>query len=182
MLDFFYHYFTICSWNQEWFDIESDSIWDQIRKNENPTGVVWKYSDAGIPMTFHDILEFVDGRTTPQFKNWIRFILSKCSHLDDNTSVMSSMGCGSSDYLLMGKIRKWVEDHSEVASLNDEYRTSEEWYNELDKSIGLIILDPDGWDRSNYYWSFNQELVTADEYKSRLQLSTISYNFNKIRL
>jgi hypothetical protein len=34
------------------------------------------------------------------------------------------------------------------------------------------ILDPDGWDRRNYNFSFRQELITEDEFGKRLMNST----------
>jgi hypothetical protein len=37
----------------------------------------------------------------------------------------------------------------------------------------LKILDPDGWDRKNFYHSFNEELITLAEFLVRAQNSTI---------
>ena len=53
----------------------------------------------------------------------------------------------------------------------DILKTSAEWHN--DGPTGIIIIDPDGWDRTNYDYSFNQELVTFQEYVARLYRSTI---------
>lgn len=52
-------------------------------------------------------------------------------------------------------------------------RTSKDWQ-ELDSS-NTIIMDPDGWDRSNYEYSFNQELITEEEYKHRKLMSTVIF-------
>jgi len=49
-------------------------------------------------------------------------------------------------------------------------KTSEEWFKEQNKVIR--ILDPDGWDRSNYQFSFYEELITKDEFQERLFRST----------
>ena len=35
-----------------------------------------------------------------------------------------------------------------------------------------VILDPDGWDRSNYDYSFNKELISEKEFMVRLGNST----------
>jgi hypothetical protein len=36
----------------------------------------------------------------------------------------------------------------------------------------ITVLDPDGWDRLNYEFSFLQELITEAEFKQRLSIST----------
>jgi|688.fasta_scaffold761113_3 hypothetical protein len=45
---------------------------------------------------------------------------------------------------------------------------SSEWI----KQYGYIILDPDGWDRTNFDYSFNKELITKEEFEKRLSEST----------
>ena len=52
-----------------------------------------------------------------------------------------------------------------------EKKTSKEWYSRI--ASGIKILDPDGWDRSNYDYSFNQEKITKEEFKKRLYASTL---------
>lgn len=50
-------------------------------------------------------------------------------------------------------------------------KTSNEWYEEeRDK---YVIIDPDGWDRRNYEYSFYEEKIDKDEYNHRLLASTI---------
>lgn len=53
--------------------------------------------------------------------------------------------------------------------------TSEEWNKKLCKKLGVlnIIVDPDGWDRNNYQYSFCEELITKKEFNNRLMKSTI---------
>jgi len=48
-------------------------------------------------------------------------------------------------------------------------KTSLEW----EKDCPYRILDPDGWDRSNYEYSFNEELITEEEFQKRLFSSTV---------
>lgn len=48
-------------------------------------------------------------------------------------------------------------------------KVSSEWIKEYD----CKILDPDGWDRTNYEYSFNEEKITRKEFERRLALSTI---------
>lgn len=50
-------------------------------------------------------------------------------------------------------------------------RTSAEWKQLLAPST--IICDPDGWDRTNYDYSFHKELISEEEFTSRLQKSSV---------
>lgn len=51
--------------------------------------------------------------------------------------------------------------------VNEIRRTPEEWA----KRIGVTILDPDGWDRSNFEESWSTPL-TESEFRLRASLST----------
>tara|TARA_R110002012_G_scaffold49804_5_gene128897 strand:- start:17640 stop:17903 length:264 start_codon:yes stop_codon:yes gene_type:complete len=50
-------------------------------------------------------------------------------------------------------------------------KTSADWKESLCPE--LVILDPDGWDRSNYEYSFNEELISEKEFIGRLIGSTV---------
>lgn len=50
-------------------------------------------------------------------------------------------------------------------------KTSADWKETLCPE--LVILDPDGWDRSNYEYSFNEELISEKEFIGRLIGSTV---------
>jgi hypothetical protein len=49
--------------------------------------------------------------------------------------------------------------------------TSDQWAKQP-AYAAYTILDPDGWDRRNYQFSFFQELITEDEFGKRLMNST----------
>lgn len=66
--------------------------------------------------------------------------------------------------------------------LKDDTKTSKEWFNEIPKEHGVIILDPDGWDRENYDYSFNQERISYIEFNRRLCSSTIKANHSFFNL
>ena len=53
-----------------------------------------------------------------------------------------------------------------------ERKTSSEWY----KEYAVIILDPDGWDREDFDYSFSEECITKSEFETRLFSSTVKYN------
>lgn len=46
--------------------------------------------------------------------------------------------------------------------------TSEQWYNQLHPDKKLIVMDPDGWDRQNYQYSWFEEKITREEFDNRL--------------
>lgn len=50
-------------------------------------------------------------------------------------------------------------------------KTSDVW----SEYLGIKILDPDGWDRENFQYSFYEEYITEDEFKERADMSTTQY-------
>lgn len=56
-------------------------------------------------------------------------------------------------------------------------KTSEDWKKE--DISGTIVLDPDGWDRSSYQFSFYEELITEEDYNMRKMMSTCMFNSKK---
>lgn len=52
--------------------------------------------------------------------------------------------------------------------------TSQEWYTILYPNKEVRIMDPDGWDRSNFQYSWYEELITEVEFRRRTMLSTCS--------
>lgn len=70
-------------------------------------------------------------------------------------------------YSLMGSL------NTRIMQLKHEqqvYKTSEEWAAIF---TDVKILDPDGWDRTNFEYSFKQEKISMEEYKRRLMSSTV---------
>jgi hypothetical protein len=55
----------------------------------------------------------------------------------------------------------------------EELKTSQEWYTQLYPNHEVVIMDPDGWDRSNYDYSFKEEKITLAEFNRRLLMSTV---------
>lgn len=52
---------------------------------------------------------------------------------------------------------------------NLELRTSAEWQRLFPN---VLVVDPDGWNRKNYQFSWNEELITKEEYDKRVSFST----------
>ena len=50
-----------------------------------------------------------------------------------------------------------------------EMKTSADWAIEY----GVVVLNPDGWNRKNFEFSFNEELISRDEFTKRISTSTI---------
>ena len=62
--------------------------------------------------------------------------------------------------------------------INREYlKTSKEWQ-ELFKEV--VVLDPDGWYRKNYKYSWEEELISLSEYYNRIIQSTCKFDTNII--
>jgi len=59
-------------------------------------------------------------------------------------------------------------------------KTSVKWYEDIKHEV--MILDPDGWDRSPDGWeqSWEQELITKEEFNRRLCQSTIQWKIPKL--
>lgn len=59
--------------------------------------------------------------------------------------------------------------------MENTLKTSDEWL----KNTNHTILDPDGWDRTNYQYSFYEELTTESEFYSRLYRSTLKLDMTE---
>lgn len=57
----------------------------------------------------------------------------------------------------------------------ENLKTSKEWM-EQEKYSHVKIMDPDGWDRKNFNYSFNEELITEIEFNKRKCMSTCMIN------
>lgn len=57
-----------------------------------------------------------------------------------------------------------------------DLRTSAVWHAAaVAEYPGFYVMDPDGWDRRNYQYSWNEELISRDEFEKRAAKSTCSY-------
>lgn len=52
--------------------------------------------------------------------------------------------------------------------MSSELKTSVDWQ----KQVPLLVLDPDGWDRLNFEYSWYEELITYEEFNNRAGKST----------
>lgn len=55
-------------------------------------------------------------------------------------------------------------------------KTSDEWYSEIPKEFKFAIMDPDGWDRKNYDFSFCEEKISKQEFLRRCSHSTVIHH------
>jgi hypothetical protein len=51
-------------------------------------------------------------------------------------------------------------------------KTSHAWYHEIYPNNEVVIMDPDGWDRQNYQYSYFEELITFSQFMGRVMAST----------
>ena len=61
----------------------------------------------------------------------------------------------------------------------EEKKTSEEWYPIIFPKKEVVIMDPDGWDRSNWKFSWYKEEITRDEFNKRVMNSTCMRTIQK---
>lgn len=57
--------------------------------------------------------------------------------------------------------------------MNQTLKTSDDWDREYPN---ITILDPDGWDRTNYQFSWFEEKITKEEFEKRMMHSTCIQN------
>ncbi len=60
--------------------------------------------------------------------------------------------------------------------------TSKDWYATLFPNKEVVVLDPDGWDRTNFQFSWFEELITEQQFHLRVMSSTCKFPvgyFNK---
>ena len=57
-----------------------------------------------------------------------------------------------------------------------EKKNSEEWQ----KLCKIEVIDPDGWDRQNYQFSWYEEKITKQEFEKRLGPSTCQFNVDDL--
>lgn len=64
-------------------------------------------------------------------------------------------------------IVKLLDDANEIK------KTSSEWI----KEVGYEVIDPDGWNRSDFQNSWYEEMITYQEFQIRLLGSTLKRKF-----
>jgi len=52
-------------------------------------------------------------------------------------------------------------------------KTSEKWHRKFMKEEGLVVYDPDGWDRKNFDYSWYKEKITYEEFNKRTLTSSL---------
>lgn len=57
-----------------------------------------------------------------------------------------------------------------------DLRTSEEWQ----KLCKIEVIDPDGWDRQNYQFSWYEEKISREEFETRTMPSTCQFNVDDL--
>lgn len=64
---------------------------------------------------------------------------------------------------------------------NNILKTSEEWLKDP-QYAGLVILDPDGWDRraDKFDYAWFEEKITNREFEQRVHQSTIKWSLGKL--
>ena len=58
-------------------------------------------------------------------------------------------------------------------------KTSQEWSKIVTE---VTVIDPDGWDRGNYQYSWFEEEITIEEYFRRMQISTCAFKEMPVKI
>jgi len=104
-----------------------------------------------------------------------------CSEIDGSIRLQMKLGKGEQCFAILTKSEvlkivaialEFPEFRMKAMLWNKDLKikkVSSEWI----KEYNIKILDPDGWDRQNYNYSFNEEEITRKEFEKRLIFSTI---------
>jgi hypothetical protein len=60
--------------------------------------------------------------------------------------------------------------------MTEELKTSKEWYDIVYPNKEVVIMDPDGWDRSNWEYSWEEEQITQNTFMYRVIRSTCMHS------
>lgn len=95
-----------------------------------------------------------------EYKFRLDYVMEGGQHCSDLFTLLSDVN----------RRKRQLENDRNCIDISDtkELKTSEEW----NKKHNVVILDPDGWDRKNYDYSFNIQRITEEEFLRRLSLST----------
>lgn len=90
--------------------------------------------------------------------------------------------CGAQYYILEER-QKAINLGMQVPPItsvvvSEDLKTSQEWERLVPSEYKLIIMNPDGWDRKNFQYSFYEEKITKVEFINRLASSTIMGNLD----
>jgi chorismate mutase len=62
-----------------------------------------------------------------------------------------------------------------------DLRSSKSWTEKLNAEFpGVVVLDPDGWDRKNYDHSFNIQEISWKTFLERVMRSTVQAPFKQL--
>lgn len=66
--------------------------------------------------------------------------------------------------------------------MDEILKNSQEWHDILNaKYPDFLVMDPDGWDRKNYQFSWHEELITRAEFEKRMGTSTLCMPYDMIK-
>lgn len=82
------------------------------------------------------------------------------------------------DYFLRKLLTSVTELSSQRKATMPELKTSEDWGKEVKDFCK--VFDPDGWDRSNFNYSWREEKITKQEFYRRIGMSTCQCDFKRL--
>jgi hypothetical protein len=110
-----------------------------------------------------------------------RGLFCKCLYESDNNLPRTKhcrRPCAAQDLILQERSEAMEEPEITPTIASEDLKTSQEWEQLVPSEFKLIIMDPDGWDRKNFQYSFYEEKITKVEFINRLASSTIMGNLD----
>lgn len=139
---------------------------------EELTGISWK-DDNDKEMTVRRSLQKL-GTDAVRFHfhedTWVKSVQAEILKDPDNNHFITDLRF-ENEMLAM-------DDLNTIHIRINRYLTSEQWHNKFKHEVEVI--DPDGWDRKNFEYSWYKERISQKEFEKRLMESTCKFNLDEL--
>lgn len=131
-------------------------------------------------MKLTDTIKELSSKTFYKMENYSQLVIDLVETIEDSDLEDSEVK-GSISYEIENILEiinpsrvddiKMLSDLKKILEMEEQIKkTSQEWQLEHPNPT---VYDPDGWDRTNFQYSWYEELITYDEYQKRLMSSTV---------
>lgn len=59
--------------------------------------------------------------------------------------------------------------------MREELKTAKDWFSDIHEPYNVTVYDYDGFNRENFVYSWNEELISKTEYLNRICECTVGY-------
>lgn len=123
--------------------------------------------------TQYDSIEGLEKDLADSFESWLR---------QDGGFVSTAAPKLAAQHFIL-RIQALIQSYCDerARGVLEPKLTSHDW-NWLVFGGDVVVLDPDGWDRKNYKYSWYEERITIKEFRGRVMLSTVQMKLDDTRL